>query len=165
VDRDARIHVREALPADGERILELDRELADFERLAGPNEEEGRRLLEWIFKEKRFEALVAERNGSIVGVAIYFFFPTSFRAKPALYIEDIVVSEAARSSGAGEALMAELALRAESAGCGRMEWAVLPWNEGAIRFYERLGARREEEWVRYRIEQPFLRTLARLRGK
>jgi GNAT superfamily N-acetyltransferase len=154
------VSVREAHRADGAAILTLERELADFERLEGPSETEGARLLSWIFDEERFHALVAERDGAIVGIAIYFFFPTSFRARPGLYLEDIVVSNAARGDGVGRALMAELARVAESRGCGRMEWAVLDWNERALDFYHRLGARQHREWLRYSLEAPEIRALA-----
>ena len=154
------VPVREARRADGAAILALERELADFERLEGPSEAEGSRLLSWIFDEERFHALVAERDGAIVGIAIYFFFPTSFRARPALYLEDIVVSDAARGAGVGRALMSALARVAESRDCGRMEWAVLDWNERALDFYHRLGARQHREWLRYSLEAPEIRALA-----
>ena len=154
------LSVRAARRSDGPAILALERELADFERLEGPSEAEGNRLLSWIFDEERLHALVAESGGAIVGVAIYFFFPTSFRARPGLYLEDIVVSNAARGAGVGRALMAELARIAESRDCGRMEWAVLDWNERALDFYRKLGARQHREWLRYSLEAPEIRALA-----
>ncbi len=154
------IRVRKARPSDGPRILELDRELARFESLQGPDEEEGRRLLRWIFEEGRFQALVAEKGRELVGVALYFFYPTSFRARPGLYLEDLVIAESARSAGVGSRLMGALAGEAKSAGCARMDWAVLPWNEGAIRFYERLGARPMDEWERYFLGEAEIHRLA-----
>ncbi|HET9793467.1 MAG TPA: GNAT family N-acetyltransferase [Thermoanaerobaculia bacterium] len=154
------VTVREARPADGPAILALERELADFERLEGPSEAEGKRLLSWIFDEERFHALIAERGSAVVGIAIYFFFPTSFRARPGLYLEDIVVSNAARGEGVGRALMTELARIAESRDCGRIEWAVLDWNERALDFYRQLGARQHREWLRYSLEAPEIRALA-----
>lgn len=154
------IRVRKARPADGPRILELDRELARFESLRGPDEEEGRRLLRWIFEERRFEALVAERGREVVGVALYFFYPTSFRARLALYLEDIVISESSRSSGVGRTLMGALAREAETTGCARMDWAVLPWNVRAIHFYERLGARPMDDWERYSLGEEEIHRLA-----
>lgn len=154
------IRVRRARPKDGPRILELDRELARFEGLRGPDEEEGAKLLAWIFEERRFEALVAERRGKILGVALYFYYPTSFRARVGLYLEDLVVAAAARSAGVGEKLMTTLAREAAAADCARMEWAVLPWNREAIRFYERLGARPMEEWERFSLGEDEIRRLA-----
>jgi len=154
------VTIRPARPQDGPRILELERQLADFEKLTGPTEREGQRLLDWIFREGRFHALVADRGGDILGVALYFFFPTSFRARPALYLEDIVVDREARSLGIGEALMAELARAARAENCIRMEWAVLDWNERALDFYRRLGARPQRAWLRYALGEAELRALA-----
>ncbi|MEO8430450.1 MAG: GNAT family N-acetyltransferase [Acidobacteriota bacterium] len=154
--------VRRALPADGPRILELDRELAGFERLTPPDDEEGRRLLSWIFERGRLEALVAEVDRRVEGVALFYEGLGTFRAKPFIYLEDLVISEAARGRGAGEALMAALAREVVARGALRLEWTVLDWNEGAIRFYERLGAHRPHEWIKYALEDD---ALAKLAGK
>ena len=158
---DSAIRVRAAEAADGPEILRLERELAEFERLDGPSLEEGERLLGWIFTERRFHALVAEWHGRIAGTALYFFYPTSFRARLGLYLEDLVVSEDARAAGVGRALMSELARIAERSECVRMEWAVLDWNERALRFYRGLGARQHREWLRYALEAAEIRALAR----
>lgn len=152
--------IRPARPQDGPRIVELERELADFERLRGPSDEEGQRLIGWIFRENKFQALVAEADGAIVGMALYFLFPTSFRARQALYLEDIVVGRDSRSRGIGEALIAELARIARDNDCVRMEWAVLDWNERALGFYRRLGARPQSEWLRYGLGETEIRALA-----
>lgn len=156
------IRVRRAVPADGPRILELDRELARFEKLVPPDDAEGRRLLGWIFEEKRLEALVAEdSDGSVPGVALFYEGLGTFRAKPFLYLEDLVVSEAGRSRGVGEALMAALAREVVARGALRLEWSVLDWNVRAIAFYERLGARHPTEWVKYALEGEELERVAK----
>lgn len=154
------IRVRAAAPADAPAILRLERELADFEKLEGPSREEGERLTRWIFEERRFDALVAEAEGAIVAAALYFFYPTSFRARMALYLEDIVVAAEQRGGGAGRALMVELARIALSRGCVRMEWAVLDWNVRALDFYRSLGARQHREWLRYALEAREIEALA-----
>lgn len=154
------VSVRIARPEDGERILALERELAAFERLAGPSDEEGARLLSWIFSEKKLEAIVAERNGRIVGAALYFYFPASFRARLGLYLEDLVVEPDVRSAGVGEALLRELSRIAAEKRCLRMEWAVLDWNDRAMRFYRRHGARPQTEWVRYYLDEAGVEALA-----
>jgi GNAT superfamily N-acetyltransferase len=152
--------VRRATPADGPRIIELDRELARFEKLPPPDDTEAARLLVWIFESKRLEAFVAELDGRVEGIALFYEGLGSFRAKPFLYLEDLVVSERARSRGVGEALMAALAREVISRGALRLEWAVLDWNVRAMRFYDRLGAHRPATWIRYAIEGEELKRLA-----
>lgn len=159
------VQVRRAVPGDGPRILELDRELARFEKLTPPNDEEGRRLLAWIFDEKRLEALVGEEDGTVSGIALFYEGLGTFRAKPFLYLEDLVVSEAGRSRGVGEALMAALAREVLERGALRLEWAVLDWNSRAISFYERLGARQPSEWVKYALEGEALERVAGKRSE
>ena len=154
------VAVRRAVPSDGPRIIDLDRELAHFEKLPPPDEAEAARLLDWIFQTKRLEALVAELDGSIEGIALFYEGLGTFRAKPLLYLEDLVVSDAARSRGVGEALMAALAREVVARGGLRLEWAVLDWNVRAMRFYERLGGRRPTTWIRYALEGEELKKLA-----
>ncbi len=154
------LRVRSAVPGDGPRILELDRQLARFERLKPPDDVEGARLLNLVFDEKRLEALVAEEESIVVGMALFYEGLSTFRAKPFLYLEDLVVSESARSRGVGKALVAALAREAVSRGALRIEWAVLDWNVRAIEFYERLGARRPAEWIRYALEGEEMAALA-----
>ena len=154
--------VRRARREDGPRILELDRELARFEKLRPPDDEEGKRLLAWIFESGKLEALVAELDGRVEGVALFYETPGStFRARPFLYLEDLVVTGSARGRGVGEALMAALARESVSRNAFRMEWSVLDWNEGAIRFYRRLGATHPPEWLKYGLEGEALERLAR----
>jgi GNAT superfamily N-acetyltransferase len=154
------VSVRRAVPADGPRIIELDRELALFEKLPPPDESEAARLLAWIFESHRLEAFVAELDGKIEGIALFYEGLGSFRAKPFLYLEDLVVSEAARGRRVGEALMAVLAREVVARGALRLEWAVLDWNVHAMRFYERLGAHRPTTWIRYSIDGEELKKLA-----
>jgi ribosomal protein S18 acetylase RimI-like enzyme len=159
--RAAHVRIRRAAPEDGPRILELDRELARFEKLMPPNDEEGRRLLAWIFESGKLEALVAELDGRVEGIALFYEGLGTFRAKPFLYLEDLVVTDAARSHGVGEALMAALAREVVSRGALRLEWSVLDWNVHAIRFYERLGAHSPRQWVKYALDGEALKNLAR----
>jgi ribosomal protein S18 acetylase RimI-like enzyme len=78
-----------------------------------------------------------------------------------MYLEDLFVDPKFRRQGLGEALLARLARIAVERGCGRLEWSVLRWNELAIGFYEKLGARPMDDWVPYRLTGDSLRTLAR----
>jgi GNAT superfamily N-acetyltransferase len=152
--------VRRARAEDGPRIIALDRELARFEKLQPPDDAEAARLLAWIFESKRLEAFVAEVDGAVEGVALFYEGFGTFRAKPFLYLEDLVVSEAARSRGVGEALMAALAREALTRGALRIEWAVLDWNARAMSFYDRLGAHRPHEWIKHALEGEELERVA-----
>ncbi len=154
--------VRLARREDGPRIVALDRELARFEKLQPPNDDEAARLLSWIFDSKKLEALVAELDGRIEGTALFYEGLGTFRAKPFLYLEDLVVSEAARSRGVGEALMAALAREALTRDALRIEWAVLDWNARAMSFYDRLGARQPREWVKFTLDGRELEKVAAL---
>jgi GNAT superfamily N-acetyltransferase len=157
------VRVRRAVPPDGPRILELDRQLARFEKLEPPNDAEGRTLLSWIFESGRLEAFVAELAGRVEGIALFYETPGStFRARPVVYLEDLVVSEESRSRGVGEALMAALAREAVRRNAFRIEWAVLDWNVDAMRFYDRLGGESPKEWRKYALDGE---ALSRLAGK
>lgn len=158
----AEVLVRRARREDGPRMIELDRELARFERLEPASDDEAARLLSLIFAGRRLEALVAELRGRIEGLAIFWEgLGSSFRARPFLYLEDLIVGEAARGAGVGEALMAALAREGVARGAMRLDWAVLDWNEPAQRFYRRLGGRPQTEWLRYTLEEADMRALAR----
>jgi GNAT superfamily N-acetyltransferase len=154
------VTVRRAVRDDGARIVELDRELATFEKLRPPDDTEAARLLSWIFDTQKLEALVAEVDGAIQGIALFYETPGStFRARPFLYLEDLVVSEAARSRGVGEALMAALAQEALARNAWRLHWAVLDWNVRAIQFYDRIGAE-QDDWLHYGLDEKQIRKLA-----
>jgi GNAT superfamily N-acetyltransferase len=158
--RASRPVVRRARAEDGPRIIALDRELARFEKLRPPDDEEAARLLSWIFGSKKLEAFVAELDGAVEGVALFYEGLGTFRARPFLYLEDLVVSEAARSRGVGEALMAALAREALTRNALRIEWVVLDWNDRAMRFYDRLGARRPTDWIKHTLEGDDLEKVA-----
>ena len=155
------MEVRRATREDWPRMVELDRELARFEKLTEPSDAESARLAAMLFDEERIEALVAELDGSIEGMAIFWeALGSSFRARTFLFLEDLVVSEAARSRGVGEALMAALAREGVARKALRIDWFVLDWNEGAMRFYRRIGASPAKDWVRYSLPEDAMRNLA-----
>jgi GNAT superfamily N-acetyltransferase len=146
--------------SDASGFFRLLEGLARFEHLEPPTEAGRKRLLSDIFRKKRIHLLVAEEGKDLVGYALYFFSYSSFLAKPTLYIEDIFVREKSRGSGTGIALFRRCANEALKEKCGRMEWAVLKWNQGAVGFYERLGARRLDDWDVFRLSQEGVRKVA-----
>ncbi|HTU67154.1 MAG TPA: GNAT family N-acetyltransferase [Steroidobacteraceae bacterium] len=146
------LKIRPATPDDAPLIANLVRELADYEKLlpeAKGTDADFRRELE--APNPVIRVLIAEWNGEPAGFALYFFNFSTFVARPGLYLEDLFVRPALRSHGIGRALLRELARIAQARNCGRMEWAVLDWNEPALRFYKSLGARPMTEWIVHRL--------------
>lgn len=95
-----------------------------------------------------------------VGFALFFHNFSTFRGAPGLYLEDLFVEPEWRGQGVGRKLLAHLAALAVARGCHRLEWSVLDWNERAIAFYERAGARLLGDWRICRLTGDALRTLA-----
>jgi GNAT superfamily N-acetyltransferase len=156
--------VRKARASDAEQFLGLVLELARFERLEPPSTAGRKRLVDDVFRKKRVHLFVASEKGKLVGYALYFYSYSSFEAKPTLYLEDLYVLEENRKQGVGFALFRRCVDEAVSQGCGRMEWAVLTWNEKALKFYEKLGARRLSDWYVYRLDAKALGKVLRTPG-
>ena len=128
-------------------IVAMIRELAAFERLEHLLQVTPERLRPHLFGERPVaEAMVAERDGEVVAFALFFTNFSTFLAQPGLYLEDLYVRPAHRGSGIGGAMLKRLAALAVERNYGRFEWSVLDWNEGAIRFYERMGAQLLPDW-------------------
>jgi GNAT superfamily N-acetyltransferase len=136
-------------------------ELAEYERLAHQvvaTEEDLRRTL---FGGRAYaEVLIARVGGDVAGFALFFHNYSTFLGRPGLYLEDLYVRPAFRGVGLGRALLARLARIAVERDCGRLEWWVLDWNEAAIGFYRKLGARAMDDWTVFRLDDEALRALA-----
>ena len=146
------VTIRAAEARDADVFLCLIDALADYEELPRPAEDARDRLVRDGFGDKpKFRAYLSELDGAPVGYAITFHTYSSFLALPTLYLEDLFVIPDARRHGVGKAFFRFLAEQALREGCGRMEWAVLDWNQLAIGFYERMGGRRLTEWQTYRL--------------
>jgi GNAT superfamily N-acetyltransferase len=146
------LNIRSATAADAATIAELVRELADYEKLL----HEARATPEDFLRELQsaqpvIRVLIAEWQGKAAGFALYFFNFSTFVGRKGLYLEDLFVRPALRSHGIGRALLRALARIARDENCGRMEWAVLDWNEPALRFYKSLDARPMNEWIVHRL--------------
>ncbi|MFS8900418.1 GNAT family N-acetyltransferase, partial [Synechococcus sp. H60.2] len=107
-------------------------------------------------------ALLAEVGGQAVGFALYFRNFSTFLTRPGIYLEDLFVLPEFRGRGIGKALLARVAQEAVAKGYGRLEWMVLDWNQPAIEFYRRLGAKPHPEWILHRVVGAELEALARL---
>ena len=156
-----RTTIRKGTRSDSAGFLKLLSALADFEHLEAPSVEGQRRIISDIFEKKRLNLLVALDRGRLVGYALYYYSYSSFLAKPTLYLEDLFVLEKHRNKGLGFALFLQCVDEAIKQDCGRMEWAVLGWNRNAAAFYQKLGARRLDEWHFYRLTREELRRVPR----
>ena len=154
--------VRRGRREDSAGFLRLLLALAEFERLEPPSPAGQKRIISDIFEKKRLNLFVVSEQGKLVGYALYFFTYSSFLARPTLYLEDLFVLEEHRKRGLGFALFFRCIEEAIRQDCGRMEWAVLGWNKKAIGFYEKLGARRLDEWHFYRLTRHELRQVSRV---
>jgi len=155
------LSIRPGEQADVPLIAELIRGLARYERLEDAVTMTEEKLTDGLFGEPRYaETLIAEDGGEAVGFALYFHNYSTFLAQPGLYLEDLFVLPEHRGGGVGRKLLERLAQIAVDRGCGRLEWAVLDWNQDAIAFYERLGAMPNADWTVYRLTGESLAALA-----
>jgi GNAT superfamily N-acetyltransferase len=153
------VTIRRATRRDSFGFLDLLVGLAKFERLPPPTSAGKLRIIEDIFAKRKGRLFLAIAGKRPVGYALYFFTYSTFLAKPTLYLEDIFVLEQFRKRGIGQALFMKCVEEAARNGCGRFELSVLTWNMNAIKFYEKLGAKRLKEWYSYRMTEETLRKL------
>lgn len=143
------------------QILSFIRELAEYERLSHLVTATQDDLRQALFGERPYaEAILAFEQDTPVGFALFFHNLSTFLGRPGLYLEDLYVRLEFRGRGIGRALLEYLARLAVERSCGRMEWAVLDWNEPAIDFYRRLGAVPLDEWTTFRLTGEALQRLA-----
>ena len=155
------IRIREATPQDAAEILRFIRGLAEFEDEPAETVKttEADIRAHGFGPDRHFETLIAERDGSPVGMALFFPHYSTWEGRPALYLEDLFVDADARGTGAGFALMQRLAEIADERNWTRLDLSVLDWNP-ARRFYERIGMIHESEWLTYRMGQDAIAALA-----
>lgn len=153
--------LRPAAAADVGTILRFVRALAEFERESDKVVATEPMLHEALFgPHPAAEAVIAEIDGEAVGMALFFHNFSTWTGWRGVYLEDLYVTPEARGRGVGQALLRHIATLAVERGCTRFEWAVLDWNEKAIRFYESMGAEPMVEWTVYRVTGAALTTLA-----
>jgi GNAT superfamily N-acetyltransferase len=142
-------------------ILELISDLATYERAPEEVVATEEDLVEVLFGATPVaEVLLVFEKESPVGFAVYFYNFSTWLGRPGLYLEDLFVKPEKRGKGYGRALLVQLAKIARDRGCGRMEWAVLDWNEPAIKFYRALGAKPMHEWTVFRLTRQEIAELA-----
>ena len=153
--------IRDATHDDAALVARFIRELARYEQLehevVGTVDDIARTL---FGQYPAAEVVIAEIDGTPVGFALFFPTYSTFLSRAGMHLEDLYVTPAARGQGVGRALLAHLAALSVARGYGRLEWAVLDWNEPAIGFYRELGAAPLDEWTTWRLTDAPLHALA-----
>jgi GNAT superfamily N-acetyltransferase len=153
--------IRKAEKSDVSVILDFIRKLAAYEKLSHEVVATEVQLEKYLFGEDKVaEVVIGTYHDKPVGFALYFFNFSTFLAKPGIYLEDLYVLEECRGKGFGKSLLAYLAKIAIEMDCGRLEWAVLDWNEPSINFYKSLGASMLNDWITNRVTGDSLEQLA-----
>ena len=146
------LHIEPAAERDVPLILSLIKALAEYERMAGDVVADEALVHSSFFgSAPSAEVVIARFGAEPVGFAVWFHNHSTFLGRRGLYLEDLFVLPEWRGRGVGRALLVYLAKVAVGRDCGRMEWAVLNWNEPAIRFYRSLGAKPMDEWSTFRF--------------
>ncbi len=153
--------IRSATAADVGKILRFIQDLAEYEKLRHACVATEAFLQETLFGARPYaEVVFACEDGVEVGFALFFHNFSTFLAQPGIYLEDLFVDPSKRGRGYGKKLLQHLARLAVERNCGRVEWAVLNWNQPSIDFYKSLGAKAQDEWQVYRLTGEALSALA-----
>lgn len=143
--------IRKAQRQDSRQVWQLMKELAIFEKYIDsfaitPE------IVEQAGFDKNppdFHCLVAENAGKIAGIAVYYFLPFTAQNRPAIYLKELYIDPNCRGQQIGEKLMQALKQEAQTHHCLQIKWTVAPWNEGGKRFYAKLGAKQNNDWLNY----------------
>jgi GNAT superfamily N-acetyltransferase len=150
--KDTNLKIKKAKIKDVPLILSLIKELAEYEKLTHLVVATEGDLSTNLFGPKKFaEVLVAYYKNEPAGMALFFHNYSTFEGKPGIYLEDLYVKPAFRGKGIGKSLLLHLIKIAGKRKCGRVEWAVLDWNQSAINFYTKLGAESMDSWKIFRL--------------
>jgi len=154
--------IERATERDVPLILKLITALAEYEKMSADVMATEEKLRASLFgAHPAAEVVIAYADAEAVGFALFFHNYSTFLGQPGIYLEDLYVVPERRGRGYGKRLLAHLAALAVERGCGRLEWSVLDWNEPAIGFYKKLGARPMDEWTVMRVAGDALPRLAR----
>lgn len=156
--------LRPATPADIPQIIQLMRDMAEFEKLLDQFDATETAIFDNLFgSEPAAKALVIcplDQPDHLVAYIFWFHNYSTFRAKRGLYLEDVYIDPAHRKQGLGGFVLKQLAKKALELDCARFEWVVLDWNQNAIDFYEHHGATVQPEWRIVRVDGTALTQLA-----
>jgi GNAT superfamily N-acetyltransferase len=158
------VRIRPATEADTEVLFGLILELASYEKLTDAVSGDPEVLRRSLFEQGAAEALILEIDAEAVGYAIFFTTFSTFECRSGIWLEDVYVRPDRRRGGIGRRLMEHLAALALERGHVRLEWCALDWNEPALRFYDKLGATRLEDWRMLRLDREGMRRLSERSG-
>ncbi|MFL1010948.1 GNAT family N-acetyltransferase [Flavisericum labens] len=145
------IIIRKAVEADSAKVWVLMKELAVYEKYIDSFAITPEVVKNSGFRENPpdFHCIVAEDDDEIVGILVYYFLPYTAQSRPAIYMKELYVEENYRGRKIGEKLMFALKQEAKKNNCGQIKWTVAPWNKSGQKFYERLGAKENNDWLSY----------------
>lgn len=155
------MNIRNATESDIPALLDMVRELAEFEGLLDQvvaTEDDYRQAL--FGSSPAAEALVAEEQGELIGYAIFFSTFSSFLGRAGIWLEDIYIRPPFRKQGIGREMLRHVGKIAKERGAGRCEWCVLDWNQNAIQLYTRVGGEILDEWRIVRMNETAIATFA-----
>lgn len=153
--------IKLATVSDVPLILSFIKELAEYEKLPHEVVATEESLKETLFGDHAHaEVIIGYLDHAPVSFAIFFHNYSTFLGRSGIYLEDLYVRPEARGKGIGQKILVFIAQLAKSRNCGRVEWSVLDWNEPAIGFYKKIGARAMDEWTVYRLTGDALENLA-----
>jgi len=159
------VSVREIRPDDVPAVVALVRELAEYEKAADEARMTEEQLRVALFGEApKLFGHVAEVDGRVVGMAVWFLNFSTWRGTHGVYLEDLYVQPGHRGTGLGRELLRTLAGVCVEQGYSRLEWSVLDWNAPSIEFYEAAGAVPLDGWTVYRLTDDALRSFAAAEG-
>jgi GNAT superfamily N-acetyltransferase len=154
------LQIRPATEDDAQLLFDLILELASYEKLAAEVSGDAEVLRRSLFEQRAAEALLLEVGEATVGYAIFFTTFSTFECRSGIWLEDVYVRPEHRRGGIGLAVMRHLAALALERGHVRLDWCALEWNEPALRFYDKLGATRLDDWRMLRLERDGIEELA-----
>ena len=153
--------VRPIRPDDVPAVVGLVRELAEYEKAAHEVRLTEQQLHDCLFgTEPKLFGHVAEVDGDVVGMALWFLNFSTWRGTHGIYLEDLYVRPQHRGSGLGRELLRTLAATCVERGYSRLEWSVLDWNEPSIAFYKAAGAVPMDGWTVFRLTDEALQDFA-----
>jgi GNAT superfamily N-acetyltransferase len=154
------ILIRDAVAGDEPLILRFIGDLAQYERLQDEVVATPGDLSRELFgPSPKVFCQIAETDGAAAGFALWYYTFSTFQGRHGIWLEDLFVDPAQRARGIGKALLKNLAGRCAREGLGRLEWAVLDWNQPSIDFYRAQGALFMDDWRRCRVTGEALRKL------